>query len=159
MKCPVCRNELRLRNFTLNSGEGVSRVCYCEHCECNYELRQEEGDKQAWWKVTKLPVIVDDSNAKYKLYMIECICTGEVVSEYPLGQFQMLRDRFANMSSSYSDGEGFELVIARVDEFDEDGMPTFEMDERVLCHQGDCGPRLHLEAARNVKRWRDVLAI
>lgn len=108
----------------------------------------------------KCPV-VQNKLAEYKLYEIECICTGEVVNSYPLSAFLKQKERFANMSSEYMDGEGYELVIAREDEFDEDGMPTFEleMDERILCHQGDCGQRFHLEAAGNVNRWRDILGL
>jgi len=157
MKCPVCRNKLESLGFTVSAAE-VTRKYHCEHCECIYELRPE-GEKQAWWTCTRLPVIADDSDAEYKLYEMEVVCTGEVVNEYPLGQFTIQRDRFANMYTSYSEGQQFELVIAREDEFDEDGNPAFDTDERVLCHQGDCGPRLHLEAARNVKCWRDILKL
>lgn len=160
MKCPVCRNELKSEGFMIyvDRVDNPISTYHCEHCECHYELGPD-GDKQVWWKVTKLPIIVDDSDAKYKLYEIECVCTGEVVSEYPLGEFERQRERFSYMSSSYSQGEGYQLVIAREDEFDEVGCPTFDTDERVLCHQGDCGPRFHLEAAKRVKLWRDVLGI
>jgi len=158
MKCPVCRNELKLRDFTIGKDSCVNRY-YCEHCKCEYEDRPD-GDKRAWWKCTKLPaVIVKDSDVEYKLYEIESVCTGEVVNEYPLSEFHNQQERFASMSSSYSDGEGYELVIARADEFDEDGDPTFETDERVLCHQGDCGEHFHKEAAANVTRWRDILGL
>ena len=160
MKCPVCNNELEPTGYMVQAAEvdTPTSTYHCEHCECNYELRPDE-DKRAWWKCTQLPIIVDDSDAKYRLYEIECVCTGEVVNEYPLGEFEVQRERFSYMSSSYSDGEGYELVIAREDEFDNVGCPTFDTDERVLCHQGDCGPRFHLEAAKNVKLWRDVLGV
>lgn len=160
MKCPVCRNELALLDLAVGNSKDAGAY-HCEHCECHYELGLDgpDGDKQVWWKVTKLPIIADDSDAKYRLYEIECVCTGEVVNDYPLGEFENQRERFSYMSSSYSDGEGYQLVIAREDEFDEVGDPTFDTDERVLCHQGDCGPRFHLEAAKRVKLWRDVLGV
>lgn len=163
IKCPVCRNELvcdplSLKSFTV-SENSTANLYHCNHCECDYELRAENNVYTGWWKIIKLPVIVDDSDAVYKLYEMDAVCTGEVVNEYPLGLFSIQQDRFADMSSACMNGIGYELIIAREDEFDEDGMPTFETDERVLCYQGDCGPRLHLEAARNVNRWRDILKV
>ena len=160
MKCPVCRNELESKGFTLAKSTVVNNF-YCEHCECDYELRAENNKYTGWWKVTKLPVIPDDSDAVYKLYEIESVCTGQVTDKYPLdvSEFQDQRKLFAQMSSSYMDGEGYELIIAREDEIDENGDFTFDSDERVLCHQGDCGERFHKEAAANVKRWRDILGL
>jgi hypothetical protein len=97
----------------------------------------------------------------YKLYEIEELCTGEVVNEYPLSEFLNQKERFASMSSSYPEGEQYVLVIARADEFDEDGFPVpeFDTDERVLCYQGDCGPRRHLRATENVERWKETLEL
>lgn len=159
MKCPVCRNEMdSIMSFTVGEDNAVNHY-HCKHCECDYDLRAKDGKYTGWWKIKKLPILPDtnDNDAEYKLYEFECICTGEVTNEYPLGQFQMQRERFAQMTSAYMDGEGYELVIAREDEFDDEGIPTFEMDDRILCHQGDCGARFHLEAAKNVNRWRDIL--
>ena len=149
MKCPVCRNELELCNFTIGRDNCVNRYS-CEHCECEYENRPD-GNKRAWWKCTKLPA--------YKLYEIEELDSGIVVNEYPLDEFSNQSDRFSAMSSNYMDGEQYILVIAREDEIDEGGYPTFDIDERTLCCQGDCGPRFHLEAAKNVKRWQDILSM
>lgn len=158
MKCPVCRNELESKGFTLAKSTVVNNF-YCEHCECDYELRAENNKYTGWWKVSKLPVIPDESDAVYKLYEIEELCTGQVTDEYPLSEFQDRKERFDRMSSNYMDGVQYILVIAREDEFDEDGNPTFDTDERTLCCQGDCGPRFHLEAAENVKLWRDILGL
>ena len=120
-------------------------------------------EKKGKWIVpinlTVQSIIVDDNDVGYKLYEIESVCTGEVVNEYPLSEFSNQQERFKHMSSSYPEGEGYELVIARADEFDEDGDPTFDSDERVLCYQGDCGKRLHKEAAANVERWKEVLGL
>lgn len=157
MNCPVCRNELKLRHFILQKDSSVNKY-YCKYCRCEYQDRPD-GDKRAWWKCTKLPMIPDESDAVYKLYEIEELCTGQITDEYPLSEFQDRKERFDRMSSNYMDGEQYILVIAREDEFDEDGNPTFDTDERTLCCQGDCGPRFHSEAAKNVKRWRDILEL
>ena len=160
MKCPVCHDEMTNSTFSVSESSNVNSY-YCSLCACFYELIAENQKFMGWWKVIKLPVIPDDSDAKYRLYMIECICTGEVVESFTLEEFQNLKEHFANMYSSYIKGEGYEVVIAREDEFDEDGTPTFEleMDERILCHLGDCGQRLHEKAAKNVIRWRDILKL
>lgn len=99
------------------------------------------------------------SDAKYKLYEIEELCTGVIVNEYPLSEFEIQQERFASMSSAYMDGEQYILVIAQEDEFDEDGRPEFDTDERTLCCQGDCGERFHKRAKKNVASWKEVLGL
>jgi len=127
--------------------------------EARLGVDEKKGEWIAPINLTVQSIIADNNDAVYKLYEIEVVCTGEVVNEYPLSEFCNQQERFTYMSSSYMDGEGYELVIARADEFDEYGDPTFETSERVLCCQGDCGKRPHLNAAKNVKRWRDILGL
>ena len=155
-------------NVICDCMEQVEQICH-DHgypVEINVEVQKErlavDEEKGKWTAPISLIAqskTYDDNNAEYKLYEIETVCTGEIVNEYPLSEFKNQQERFSHMSSSYMDGEGYELVLARADEFDEDGDPTFDTDERVLCYQGDCGERLHKEAAANVERWKEVLGL
>lgn len=158
MKCPACKNDLVYLNFIVGK-DNVTNRYNCSKCDCIYELRSKGGKYVGWWKTYKLPVLPDDRDAEYRLYEIDCVGDAGVVNSYPLSEFIKQQERFSYMSSGYMDGEDYILVIAREDEFDEEGFPTFDEDERVLCYQGDHGEGHHEKAAINVKRWRDVLGV
>lgn len=145
--------------------EQAEQICYDHGYPVKIEMETQEerlgvDEKKGKWVVPiHLAVQSKIADTGYKLYEIEGVCTGDVVNEYPLSEFKTQQKRFDSMSSEYMDGEEYELVIAREDEFDEDGDPTFDTDKRVLCYQGDCGPRLHNRAAANIERWKKVLGL